>query len=283
MLQIIDNLAISLIYLISAFSIFFIGKLIYDLLHRSYRLNHELLEKDNFALGIAMSGYYLGLVLAIGGSIIGPSQGLYEDLIDIFFFGLISVVLLNISILINDKLVLHAFDNTKELIEDQNCGTGAVECATYIATGLIIFGAISGEGGNLFTAIVFWALGQGVMVIAGIIYNLIISYDIHDQIEKDNVAAGVGFAGALLAMGNVIRLAVSGDFESWRINLTSFIVYALAGLVLLPLVRILVDKILLPGQRLCDEIARQEHPNLGAAFIEASSYLGASFLLIWCL
>ncbi len=283
MLQIIDNLAISLIYLFSAFAVFFIGKLIYDLLHRSYRLNHELVEKDNFALGIAMSGYYLGLILAIGGSIVGPSQGLYEDLIDIFFYGLISVVLLNISILINDKLILHAFNNTKELIEDQNCGTGAVECATYMATGLIIFGAISGEGGNLFTALVFWVLGQVVLVFAGLIYDLIISYDLHEQIEKDNVAAGVGFAGALLAVGNVIRLAVSGDFESWKINLISFVVYSLAGLVLLPLVRFLVDKILLPGQSLSAEIARQEHPNLGAAFIEASSYVGASFLLVWCL
>ena len=75
----------------------------------------------------------------------------------------------------------------------------------------------------------------------------------------------------------------SGDFESWKINLTSFVVYALAGLVLLPLVRFLVDKILLPGQCLSDEIANQEHPNLGAAFIEAVSYLGGSFLLTWCL
>jgi uncharacterized membrane protein YjfL (UPF0719 family) len=283
MIHVLDNLVVSLIYLFSAFIIFFVGKLLFDVLHRSFRLNHELVEKDNFALGIAMAGYYLGLTIAIGGSIVGPSNGLLEDMIDIIFFGLTSIILLNISILINDKLILHSFKNVKEVIEDQNCGTGAVECASYIASGLIIYGAVSGEGGSLVTAAVFWALGQAALVVAGLVYDLITPYNLHEQIEKDNVAAGVGFAGALIAVGNVVRWAISGDFVSWSENILEFVLYGGAALVLLPLVRLLVDMILLPGRKLSDEISRQERPNLGAAFIEASSYVGASFLLTWCL
>jgi len=271
MIHVLDNLTVSLLYILAAFVIFFIGKLVYSLLHRSYRLNHELVENDNFALGLTMAGYYLGLIIAIGGCIVGPSQGIIEDLIDIIFYGLISVVLLNLSILINDKFILYGFNNTKELIEDHNCGTGAVECATYIATGMIIFGAISGEGGDLLTALAFWALGQIVLMLAGLVYNLITPYNVHDLIEKDNIAAGVGFAGALVAIGNIIRWALSDDFESWQINITGFVIYSLAGLILLPLVRFLTDKILLPTQNLNAEIANQERPNLGAAFIEAAS------------
>ena len=86
MIHVLDNLVVSLIYLFSAFIIFFVGKLLFDVLHRSFRLNHELVEKDNFALGIAMAGYYLGLTIAIGGSIVGPSRGLLEDMIDLLAF-----------------------------------------------------------------------------------------------------------------------------------------------------------------------------------------------------
>lgn len=283
MIHILDNIVTSLIYVLCSFVVFFIGKLVFDKLHRSYRLDHELVKKDNFAVGLAMAGYYLGLIIAIGGAIVGPSHGIFEDVIDIFFYGILSVVLLNISIVINDKLILHAFDNTKELVDDQNCGTGAVECASYLATALIILGAVSGEGGSLVTALVFWVLGQAALVVTGIIYDLITSYDVHAEIEKDNVAAGVGFAGALVAIGNVIRGALSGDFESWTSNLTDFVVYVIVGLAFLPLVRMLVDRILLPGEKLSDEIASQDRPNLGAAFIEAASYIGASFLLAWCL
>ena len=55
------------------------------------------------------------------------------------------------------------------------------------------------------------------------------------------------------------------------------------GLILLPIIRFLSDKILIPGRSLTDEIVNQENPNVGAAFIEAFSYIGASFLIVWSL
>ena len=55
------------------------------------------------------------------------------------------------------------------------------------------------------------------------------------------------------------------------------------GLVLLPLARFLADKILLPGQKLTDEIVNQERPNHGAALIEAFAYIGGSILICWSL
>lgn len=283
MIHFLDSTVSSLLYVLCAFCVFFLGKVVHDLLNRGYKLGEELVRKDNYALGIAMAGYYLGLILAIGGAIVGPSHGVVDDVIDIFFYGILSVILLNVSALINDRVILYAFRNQKEIIEDQNCGTGAVVCAMYVATGMMLLGAVSGEGGDLITALVFWGTGQGILVVAGLVYNLITPYDVHAEIERDNVAAGVGFAGALLAIGNVIRWAASGDFTSWGENLPVFIGYAMLGILLLPLVRLFADRILLPGARLTAEIVDQERPNLGAALIEASSYLGVSFLLTWCL
>lgn len=277
----IDNLILAVVYIISAFVLFFIGKIVYDCINRSYKLNEELVKKDNTALAIAMVGYYLGLTFAIGGVIAGPSAGLMEDIVDILIYGPLAIILMNISAVINDKCILYKFNNTKELIEDQNVGTGVVECAVYLATGLIIFGAISGEQGGLVTAIVFWGLGQIALILTGLIYNLITPYDIHYHIEKDNVAVGVSFAGALIAIGNVIRHAVSGDFHSWSENLGVFVSFVGLGLVLLPIIRFATDKVLLPGAKITDELVHQEKPNLGVAFIEAFSYIGASFFIVW--
>jgi len=279
----LNDIFSTFIYLVAAFIIFLIGKLAYDVNNRSFRLRHELLEKDNLALALALSGYFIGLVFMIGGVMWGPSRGLVEDLIDIFFYGLIGIMLLNLSIVINDKLILHKFSNVKEIIEDQNAGTGVVEAASYIAVGLNVAGAISGQGGDLITTLVFWALGQSTLIIGGLVYNAITPFDIHDEIEKDNVAVGVAFAGVLIALGNITRVGSHGDFISWNANLLTFGIDVAIGLLLLPVIRLITDKILLPGADITHELVGQEHPNVGLGLIEAISYVSASLLIGWIL
>lgn len=272
-------------YLLVAFVIFFIGKKVYQLLHPSIDVKNELVEKDNFAFSLSHAGYLTGLLFVLGSAIVGPSNGYWIDLFDLTAYGLLGIVLLNVSTFINDKFILRKFCVRKEIIEDQNAGTGAVEAANSIASGMIIFGAISGETGDfwfgILTSIVFWAIGQIVMIILSVIYNKITDYDIHEQIEKDNVAAGVAFAGAIIAIANLIRFALMGDFEGWGATIYEVGTEVLIGIVFLPIVRWLADKILLPGQRLSDEIARQEKPNTGAALIEAFAYIGGSVLITW--
>lgn len=278
----LDNIVTGLILIAAFYILFLIGKLVNDLLHREYRLNVELVEKDNAALALAVVGYYFGLVLAIGGALVGPSVNILDDLIDIGIYGALGIILLNISWYICDKLILFKFKVSDELIRDRNLGTGAVSAGASVASGFIIFGAIQGEGGSVLTVIIFWAIGQLILVLAGLLYELITPYSIHEQIEKDNVAAGVSFGGALVAIGAVVGLAAESDFHSWAENLPDFLAYAVLGLILLPLIRLLTDKALLPSVKLSDEIASQEKPNLGAAYIEAVSYIAAAFIIYWC-
>lgn len=280
--MIIDKLLTGVILVMGFFILFFIGKLVNDLVHREYRLNEELVEKDNPALALALVGYYMGLVLVIGGTLVGPTHGIFEDLMDLFIYGLLGIILLNISWVICDKVILHKFKMSDELIRDQNQGTGAVSFAVCVASGMIVYGAVKGEGGTIWSAIAFWAVGQVLLIIAGWVYNLITPYDIHDEIEKDNVAAGVGFSGALVAMGIVVGLAAEGDFDSLAEDLPGFLAIALIGLIALPIIRFVTDKVLLPTVNLTDEIVNQEKPNVGAAYIEAFSYIAAAFVIYWC-
>ncbi len=277
----------SVSYVFGAFVMFYIGKLVYDLIHRKIDVKSELVEKDNFAFSIAHTGYLVGLLLAIGSSIVGPSNGIVADFIDMGIYGGISIVLLNLSIIICDKIILRRFSVYKEIIEDRNEGTGAVEAAVSVASGLIIFGAVSGESvgvaHGILTAVVFWAIGQLVLIATSIIYNLTLSYNVSDEIEKDNVAVGVAFAGILIAIANLVRYAVSGDFVSWTESFSNIGFDLIIGLLLLPVVRFLADKVLLPGRKITDELVNQEKPNVGVALIEAFAYIGGSVLITWCI
>lgn len=278
-----QDVMVSGIYLVTSFVLFWVGKVVYSVTSPAFHFKDELVEQDNAALAVAFSGYGLGLILAIGGVMAGPSHGLVIDLIDIGMYGLLSIVLMNLARLINDRLILHAFSTVDEIIRDQNVGTGAVLGASYVATGLVINGAVSGVLGGIVETLVFWLLGQLALVLAGLVYERIIGFDLHDEIEKDNVAAGIAFAGALVGVGIIVRHAAAGDFISWDVNLQEFALEVILSLVLLPIVRFLADVVLLPGQKLTDEIAGQDTPNVGAGFIEAFSYVGAAFLIVWSL
>ena len=279
----LDTALTSIVYLSACFVLFGVGKLLYGVVHRQVQVKHELVEKDNFAFAVAHVGYFIGLILAISGALIGPTQGLVPDLIDIGIYGGLAIVLLNLSVIVNDKVMFRKFSVYREITEDRNVGTGAIEGANAVGTGLIIMGAISGQGGGVLTALVFWLVGQVLLVITAYIYAALVPYDVHDQIEHDNVAVGLGFAGALISIANLIRFGLMGDFYSWADSLTEVGVDVAIGLLFLPLVRWLTDKILLPGQKLTDELVNQEKPNIGAGLIEAFAYVGGSVLITLCL
>lgn len=281
------TLVSAICYIAAAYILFYCGKIFYSIFNPKIDTKSELVFKDNFAFAIAQTGYFAGLLAVIGGAIVGPSSGLLYDLLDILIYGLMGVFLLNISIKLNDVLILRKFSVRKEIIEDQNPGTGVVEAASAFASGLIIFGALVGESSTLMdgitSLIIFWSVGQVVFFITGLVYNLIVPYDIHKEIEKDNSAVGLGFAGALIAISILIYTAIHGEVDNIGVKLVEVCIEVGMGLVMLPIARFFAAKVLLPGQKLSHELAGQEKPNVGAGLIEAFAYIGSAVLISWCL
>lgn len=275
------------IYLVSSLILLFFGKWVFQITKPGIKVAEELVEKDNLAFSFAYVGYFAGLLLAVGSAIYGESNGLWIDLEDLAIYGGLAIVLLNLSSLIMDKVSLRHFSIWKEITLDRNVGMGIIEGANYLASGLIIFGAVSGESGDLlfgiYTAVAYWALGQVLIIVAMGIYDWLTPYSLHKEIEKDNNAAGVAFAGLIIAVGNIIRHALMGDFATWSDTLVEVAYESGLGLLILPLIRTLVDRILLPGRKLSDEIAAQEKPNIGAGVLEAFGFIGGSILIIWCI
>ena len=277
----IDALITSLIYLALCFVLFVLGRLIFGLFHRNINIKEELVDRDNLAFAISHVGYFLGMLLAIGSAIVGPSHGLVQDVIDISIYGLLSILLLNISLIINDKIILRNFSIREEITTRHNIAVGVAEAAIAVATGLILMGSVSGEGGSVITALAFWALGQVVLIITALFYTFFTKINIQEQLQKGNVAVGIAFAGALIAIANLIRYGLAGEFESWQENLSNVGIEIAIGLVFLPMVRVVADKMLLPGRKFNEELVGQEKPNLGAAFLEAFAYIGGSILITW--
>lgn len=279
----IDNVLVGLVYIIACFIILGIAKYAYGVFHKGINVDDELVEKDNLSFAVSQVGYYSGILLVLGATLAGVSNGLVNDVIDMGIYGLIGIVLLNWSMWWTDKVVLPKFNVRKEIIEDRNVGTGVVEGAVAFGNGLILFGVFAVEQMFSPQVLIYFVGGQFLFLLAAKIYNVITPYDIHEHIEKDNVAVGVGFSGAIIAVANIVRFALSAEFEGWQdLGLVLLFDFAIA-LALLPMMRMLVDKILLPKRKLTDEIVNQDKPNVGAALIEAFAYIGGSILITWCL
>lgn len=260
--------------------LFVLGKWLNDLI-TSHAVDRELTERDNPALAISTAGYYLGIIIIFLGAVIGPSTTLLWDLLVVGGYGLGGIVLLLLSRVINDRLILRGFSAQRELIEDQNPGTGAVLFGSYVASALIVAGSIQGEGGGPLTALVFYALGQVALIAFTWLYDWLAPYSLLDQIEKDNVAAGVGFGGALIAIGIIIMRAVSGDFVSWAEDLQYLGGNVLLVFVYLAGVRFFFDRVIIPQSDLNVEITRDR--NVGAGLLEGAVSIGFAAVLFFLL
>jgi len=113
------------------------------------------------------------------------------------------------------------------------------------------------------------------------IYNLITPFNIHDEIERDNIAAGVAFGGTLIALGVILMNAASGDFVSWPYNLMVFVEKTALACLLLPIFRIVLDKLFIRNSDLNHEISQDQ--NLGAGILEMTNAIGFSVVLYFLL
>jgi uncharacterized membrane protein YjfL (UPF0719 family) len=242
-----------------------------------YKINDELTQKDNLAISLTMCGYYLGTVAIFIGALFGPTGDFLQDLMLVGSYSILGLIFLNISRYINDKVILRKFCNVEQLTKEHNVAVGAVQFGTYVATGLIAAGAVTGTGGGVETAIVFFVLGQISLLIFSMIYDVFTPYSIHEELGKKNVAAGAALGGTLIALGIIVLNGVSGNFVSWEENLINLAIVNVMAFVFLPVVRFIMDKLVIPGGDLSSEII--EDKNLGAGLLEATVAISFAIVL----
>ena len=239
-----------------------------DLLTRK-SLKGELVQADNGAVGLALAGYYIAVAIIFSGAAFGPSSGdLVADLISVGGYTLLGILFLNISRAIFERLLFRKADDLAEIIDNQNMSMAAVTCGSYIATGLVAGGAVSGLGGSWVSSIVFFLLGQIALLLVARAYDWVTPYPVEDELVDGNVAAGLAFSGTLVALGLILMHAAAGDFTSWEDSIIVFLIDAVAGIIALLFIREAISRLLVSGD-LNKEIALDR--NVAAGFIEAAA------------
>ena len=253
-----------------------------------YKIDDEVAKKNNTAVAVRLSGYLIGVILVFLGALYTPlsaiaedglgfNQDYAEDILRVFLYSLAGIAALNLVRILMNRLILYKFDIEKEVVEGQNVGSGAAEFGMYVATGLLIAGAVAGQGGGPDTAAAFFGMGLLVLVIFALFYQLTTSYDIHTEIEGNNTAVGVAMGGNLIGIGLVTFKAVFGNFDGWNTGIAAFITFAVIGFALLYVMRLLIDKLLLPTVQTSQALAVER--NLGVAFIESAVVISAALIL----
>ena len=303
-----------LVFVAEGLIVLALAKYAKDAVTRHYRVDEELTTKGNVAMALRLSGYFLAIILIFLGVLFQPTPGggwfsyatlselpaadgfgftweLGEEVLRVFLYSLGGIVALNLVRVLFDQLILYKFQLEKEIVEDQNVGAGAAEFGMYIATGLLISGAVAGGTGNpgyilgegeaVLVALAFFGMGLVLLTAFALAYEFTTPFSIHDEIERDNPAVGIALGGNLIAIGLIAFKAVFGDFAGWGESIASFLVFGVLGFVLLYVMRVLIDLVLLPTVRVSQVIGSGH--NIGVAFIESTVVISSALILFLAL
>ncbi|HCW91541.1 MAG TPA: DUF350 domain-containing protein [Marinobacter sp.] len=275
-----DSLIKGASMLVLYIALFLIAKYLKRLL-TPYCIDRELTGADNIAQATSLAGYYMGFTAIFCGAYLGPSESLWMDLLLVGSYSLMGMLLLNLSRILNDRVILHTFSLAHAIKENHNKAAGVIQGANYIGSALVVAGSIHGEGGGVFTALVFYLIGQVALLVFSRLYEWMTPYAIQQQIENDNLAAGLGFGGTFVAIGLIVMGSVNGDFVNWAYNLSWLGINLLGVFLYLIVVRFFFDKVVISRDDLNREIT--EDRNTGAGLLEfavAVSFATALYFMI---
>jgi len=259
--------------------LFFIyaAKLIADWRTKDIDDDFEIEENSNLAIGIRRAGLYLGIAIGMTGPLLTDSagRGFISDIGSMIVDGVVVVLLLFAARFLGDKYILNTIKNDDEA-KDGNVAVGIVEFGIYVATGFILNGSFSGEGGGLIGSMLFFILGQVALVTLFKMYKKSVNFGLMNEIEEGNSSAGVAAAGILISFGIILRSSLLGAFTGWIDDVSAFFISALLGTILLIFIKKISEKLFLPHTNFRTEIKRDK--NVAALILTESVII--SFALV---
>ncbi len=290
--SILTDIAQAMIYVLLGTGCIWLSKKLDDYRTRDFDDDVHI-DNGNLAVGLRRAGLYLAAALALSGTMTGgaSNENLLLDFLQLVLDALMIIGFLFASRFINDTVMLYGISNDSECIREfidasgqkrvGNTAVGIVEACMYIATGLILRGSFMGDGGSfvqsLLSALLFFVLGQVVLLLFGLIYQLITPFDVREEIKKNNPAAALGLGGVLISLSIVVMSSIAGPFTGWINDIENFSAYAFGGMVLLILFRSFMDRIVLPTTRLAVEV--KEDQNVAALLVVESTLVALAILI----
>ncbi len=246
-------------------------------------MTEALIQHDNKAAAIALAGFLLGVIQVIIPVFGGPTHSFWRDLASAATYGFAGIVVLTISGLIFTAYCKATGTDLKAQIAQGNVAAGITAAGSYLAVSSLTSGILTGDGGALLPTIVFWLAGLAALIVLTHLFRLLTAYDDAALISQGNVAAALGFAGLLIAIGMMVGYSVAGSFTGYREGFISFGLFLLLTVLFYPVRQIVIQMLMLGGGfslyngRLDHEIA--EDKNIGAGVLEAVGYIATALLM----
>lgn len=212
-----------------------------------YSADDEL-AGGNIAVGLRRTGAQFGLAIAMMGVLSGSSaESLSDDMLMTAFYGIVSVCFIISTLLVTDRFVTPGLNN-QQLLKENNISIGTVELGMLIATGIMAYSSIVGDGGVL-SSVIYFAIGQASLVMLVLFYEKCIlrKFNIVHAIGEGNLSAGVYLGGKLVAYSLILKSAISGNAVNTDPSgmALEYLTAAIAGMVLLYLFEYIIDLVII--------------------------------------
>ncbi|MBM4359184.1 MAG: DUF350 domain-containing protein [Deltaproteobacteria bacterium] len=239
----------------------------------------------NPALALREVGSILALFLigsaVVKGTLRGESVG--ADAAWCAAFAGLGLVLLEVTSFAGLGLIMKR--NLRESLDRGNVAAGLTTSAHHVAMGLLTSKAVAGNDlRGLGLSVTFFGIGVVSHQLLVALFRVVTTYDDAEQIDGENTAAALSYAGMTLGVALVISRALEGDFVDWRSSLTGFAALVSMNLAFYPMRQLVVQGLLLGakpslrGGGLDDAIGRDR--KLGVAALEAGAYLGGALAIV---
>ncbi len=223
-------------YLAVAFGLLFVYKALHDAITRYD--DREELRRDNSAAGLTRAGAYLGVVIAMGGSLINSDLPMFIDFAMFALDGVFAVVIFTVATFAFDWAILWKNNNAKQVAAG-NKAVAIVEACAFVALGIIMNASFSGGGGGFWTgmlsALVFSIIGLATLLVIYLVFVRLYRWryhcDVEREVEDGNEAMALEAGGVLLAMSITLWCSISGDFFGWILDILSYAIAALSSVV----------------------------------------------------
>jgi uncharacterized membrane protein YjfL (UPF0719 family) len=220
----------------------------------------EQLAGGNLAVGLRRIGAQFGLAIAVTG-VLSSSSGdtLLADLVSTALYGLVAVMFILSSLFITDRLVLPGINN-QEALKQGNIAVGFVELGMLVATGIVAYSSMVGEGGGMLSSLSYFIAGQITLVALVIIYEKVFvgNFDIVEAIGNKNVASGIYLGGKMIAYSLILKSAIAGNGSSALLAdlVLEFLAVAALGMLFLYLFEYLLDRLIVTSANLSSMLSK---------------------------
>jgi uncharacterized membrane protein YjfL (UPF0719 family) len=263
--------------------------LLFHVVQRVFSPKHTLANDTrgrNVAYLLVQSGHVLAALLLVPGIVREAltHESMASAALWAAAFVLAGIALIQIVGGLGIRLLLHG--TLERELETGNLAAGLAAGANYVAVGILAAPAIAGSDlRGLGLAIAFFGLAVATLALYVALFRALTSYDDSEQIQGENLAAAVSYAGVSVAIALVLARALKGgDFLGWADALRGYFWVAVSALALYPVRQIIVQGLILGraptlrGGSLDDAIGVDR--NAGMAVMEALTYIATAVAIV---